>query len=418
MSPSKSLPESKLLLILASVQFVSVLDFMMVMPLGPDFARGLGVPNTAVGIIGGSYTAAAALSGVAGAFVLDRFERRVALVWSMVVLTMATAAGGLAVDLTTLLLSRVAAGASAGFAGALAMAIITDAVAPERRGRALGTVMAAYSVASVFGVPAGLELARLGGFRVPFFFVAGMGAIATALCQLGLPAFRSHLDAARIVAPTADDLQPWLDRTVWLSLATTALVMVGSFLVLPSLSAYLTINRAFPRERLGLLYLIGGAASLLSMRAAGRLGDRFGAATACAIGNFAFVLVVYLGFISPSAWVPAMIVFPLFMVSNSFRFVPMQALFTRVPSASGRGRFMSLQSFAQHSASALGAFASSRLLEVDSDGALVGMELVAWITCILSVVAPLLIAVIQARLERRDEVGLRAAQVDIVLDQP
>ncbi len=38
------LSERKLLTVLAAVQFVNVLEFMIVLPLGPDFARALDVP--------------------------------------------------------------------------------------------------------------------------------------------------------------------------------------------------------------------------------------------------------------------------------------------------------------------------------------------------------------------------------------
>ena len=65
---------------LGAVQFVNVLDFMMVMPLGPDFAKDLGIPLSHLGYIGGAYTASASVAGVAGAFFLDRFDRRQALV--------------------------------------------------------------------------------------------------------------------------------------------------------------------------------------------------------------------------------------------------------------------------------------------------------------------------------------------------
>ena len=36
--------ERLILLVVASVQFINILDFMMVMPLGPDFATSIGIP--------------------------------------------------------------------------------------------------------------------------------------------------------------------------------------------------------------------------------------------------------------------------------------------------------------------------------------------------------------------------------------
>ena len=59
----KSPSERQLVFLVGAVQFVNVLDFMMVMPLGPDFARALDIPVSRLGLVGGVYTAAAAVSG-------------------------------------------------------------------------------------------------------------------------------------------------------------------------------------------------------------------------------------------------------------------------------------------------------------------------------------------------------------------
>ena len=66
MSPSPPITERRLLFLVGAVQAVNILDFMMVMPLGPDFAQALGIPTAHIGWIGGSYTVAAAFSGILG----------------------------------------------------------------------------------------------------------------------------------------------------------------------------------------------------------------------------------------------------------------------------------------------------------------------------------------------------------------
>src|SRR5688572_29947148 len=140
-SPSRGLSERTLLLLVGAVQFVNILDFMMVMPLGPDFAKGLGIPESQLGLIGGSYVAAAAISGLLAARFLDRFDRRPALAVAMLGLVAGTAAGGLATGLPSLLAARILAGCFGGPAASLAISIVADAVPPERRGRAMGAVM-------------------------------------------------------------------------------------------------------------------------------------------------------------------------------------------------------------------------------------------------------------------------------------
>ncbi len=106
--------ELSTILLIAAVQFVNILDFVIVMPLGPDFAKALGIPVSHLGWVGGSYTAAAAVSGLLGSFFLDRFDRRKALGVAMLGLVAGTLAGGFAVDFKTLMLARIVAGAFGG----------------------------------------------------------------------------------------------------------------------------------------------------------------------------------------------------------------------------------------------------------------------------------------------------------------
>ena len=58
--------ELVLLLILASVQFFSIVDFMVVMPLGPQLRRTLGIDTFQFGLIVASYTAERGCGRAAG----------------------------------------------------------------------------------------------------------------------------------------------------------------------------------------------------------------------------------------------------------------------------------------------------------------------------------------------------------------
>jgi predicted MFS family arabinose efflux permease len=399
MAPA-TLSERKLLFLIGSVQFFNVLDFMMVMPLGPDFARALGIPAARIGVVGGVYTAAAAIAGVIGALFLDRFDRRKALAWALSGLVLGTALGGFAWNFPSLVAARVLAGAFGGPATALALAIVADVVPIERRGRALGAVMGAFSIASVLGVPAGLELARLGNWQTPFFAVAALGALVTALVIASLPPFRQHVAISGARQAGFRDLLR--KPTVWIALSSTALALAGNFALIPNLSAYVQINLGYPRDRLGLLYLAGGICTFLTLRLAGRLADRVGPARAAAVGSLLFVGVLFVGFIRPLSSLPVLVLFVGFMVTSSFRFVPMQALSSRVPEPAERARYMSLQSCVQHLASALGAMLASQWLVTRPDGGLSGIEGVASATAVLALFVPLLMFAVEARVRRRE----------------
>src|SRR5215831_18468755 len=108
-------PSERLIVFLVgAIQFVNILDFMMVMPLGPAFARGLGISTARLGLVAGSYMAGAAVAGVIGARFLDRFDRRKALGVALFGLVSGTAAGALAHGLASLVLARVIAGCFGG----------------------------------------------------------------------------------------------------------------------------------------------------------------------------------------------------------------------------------------------------------------------------------------------------------------
>ena len=71
-----------------------------------------------------------------------------------------------------LVAARVATGAFGGILGGMAMAIIGDVFPEHRRGRATGSLMTGFALASVAGVPFGLYLGTNYGWHVPFVVLA------------------------------------------------------------------------------------------------------------------------------------------------------------------------------------------------------------------------------------------------------
>lgn len=390
--------ERLIIVLVGAIQFVNVLDFMMVMPLGPDFAAALDIPTSHIGIVGGSYTAAAAVAGLAGSMFLDRFDRRLALGVCMLGLVVGTALGGFATGLYTLLLARIVAGSFGGPATSLALAVIADAIPPERRGKAMGAVMGAFSVASVLGVPAGLELARLFGWRAPFFAVAAMGLVLAMTAVWFMPSMRQHLSAPRHGAPHVK----LLDGVTGISLVNTALLMLGLFAVVPNISTFVQNNLGYPRDSIGVLYLVGGVASFVVMRLVGRLVDRFGVTRLFVVGTLLHAVALLAGFVHPVAWLPVLPVFTIFMLSGSVRMVPLQTLASRVPRPQQRARFMSAQSAVQHSASALGAILASLVLGAAPDGKLLGMDTIALGALLVACLVPIGVLALERRVRARE----------------
>lgn len=396
--PAPVVSERRIIFLVGAIQFVNVLDFMMVLPLGPDFAAALGISTSHIGLVGGSYTAAAAVSGVVGSLFLDRFDRRWALAIAMLGLVIGTALGGFATGLTSLLLARIVAGAFGGPATSMSLALIADAVPPARRGKAMGAVMGAFAIASVLGVPAGLELAQRVSWRAPFFAVAALGLLLVPTAIWLMPPMRGHLQAARVVGPRV----ALFDSMTGLALTNRALSMVGLFAVVPNISAFVQHNLGYPRERIGVLYLIGGAASFVVMRLVGAMVDRFGVTPLVVAGTALYGFALVAGFVHPVPWLPVALVFVVFMISSNFRMVPMQALASRVPRPEQRARFMSAQSAVQHASSATGAMLASLALIAAPDGKLIHMDHVALAALAVALIIPFTVHALERLVRARE----------------
>ncbi|MCO5165819.1 MAG: MFS transporter [Planctomycetes bacterium] len=395
--------ERALVFVVAAVQFVNVLEFMIVMPLGPDFAQALGFQLDAVGYLGAAYTGAGAVAGLLGALLLDRFDRRRALVALMLGLVAATVLAGLARDLRELVAARLLAGAFGGPATSVSIAIVADLVPPARRGRAMAVVMGAFSVSSIVGVPAALELARLGGWAAPFFAVAALALLVTAFAGLALPAMTAHVAGAAVGPQGLRRLWGLVRRPeAALSLAAVGLSMVTIFLIVPNLSAYLQFNALWPRERLSVLYLFGGLASLALMTVAGRAVDRFGATPVVAFAAVCICGVVGVGILPGRPAIPTLLFFVLFMGSTSIRGVAVSALSSRVPPPDERAGYQSAQSAVQHLAGAIGALASTFVLVERPDKSLAGMEVLGACTIAGTLLVPLFARAVERRVRSRE----------------
>lgn len=390
--PAVRARELRVIWVVAAVQFINIVDFMMVMPLGGDLVTGIGIGSAEMGLVAGAYTVSACLAGLLGTLLLDRLARRRALALAIFGLGLGTMLGAAAIALPSLIAARLAAGFFGGPATALALATVADQIPGARRGRAMGQVAGAFAVASVVGVPVGLELAKLGGFRLPFLVVGGL-ALAIALLAARLlpddPPRRGSNSRLRL---------PRFRLEMGLALAAVACALVQGYAVMPIFAVYLQFNLGFPRDQLGLLYLIGGACSFVFMRLTGRLVDRFGSARVSAVVTLGIVTALWLAFRVHPVPLPVLILFPLVMVVMTARNVASQTLMSKVPDPDERGGFMSLASAVQHLAGSLGASLSALLLSTAPSGALVGTERLLTVAIAFACAVPVLQFALEHRL--------------------
>jgi predicted MFS family arabinose efflux permease len=270
--------ERALLITLAGIQFAHILDFMIMMPLGPILMRELGVGTHEFGLLVSSYTFSAAFTGVLAAMFVDRFERKRMLLTMFALFAVATLACGLAPGYWTLLAARGTAGAFGGVLGSMVQTMVGDLIPFERRGRASGTIMSAFSLSTVAGVPLSLYLANHFGWRFPFIFIAVLACGFLLLGWKMLPVLRGHLPGASVseterAHPLAAMAAVLRDANHLRALLFMALIMFSGFTVIPYITIYVTANVEIRQEDIPLIYLFGGCATFFHLapgRPAGR----------------------------------------------------------------------------------------------------------------------------------------------------
>jgi MFS transporter, DHA1 family, inner membrane transport protein len=366
--PQQRRREQLVVLILAAVQFTTIVDFMIVMPLGPQLMRLLHINPAQFGLIVSSYTFAAGAAGLVASSVVDRFPRRTAFLALYAGFLLGTLLCGLAPTYYTLVAARVATGACGGILGGMAMAIIGDVFPEHRRGRATGSLMTGFALASVAGVPLGLYLGTNYGWHVPFIALAIAGLPALLLAPFAMPRLDAHVGKTH-AHPLRSLIETFSIPNHLNAFALIVTLMIGSFTVFPLLSAYLVANVGMTEHQLPLVYIAGGALTLFAAPVVGRLADRHGKLTIYRlIIPVSAVLLVTITHLPRLPAAVAVAVFGALMVSNVGRMIPAMAMVTSSVEAKRRGGFLSANSSVQHIASGIGASVGTAIVTQPGEG--------------------------------------------------
>jgi predicted MFS family arabinose efflux permease len=265
-----------LLFTLAGIQFTHILDFMIMMPLGPQFTALFGISDAQFGLLVSAYTLAAGASGLVASTYIDRFGRKRLLLTLYGLFALATLACGLAQGYGALMAARIAAGVFGGVLSALSQTIVGDVIPFERRGRAMGIVMTSFSVSTVAGVPLGLFLAAHLNWHAPFFGIAALCAILAVFAALTLPVLDAHLVRAGRPSTWGGIRQVLADRNHQKAFLFSGMLMFAGFTVIPYITIFMQSNAGLRADQVPYVYLCGGIVTLFSARWFGRMTDRAG----------------------------------------------------------------------------------------------------------------------------------------------
>jgi predicted MFS family arabinose efflux permease len=380
--------ENYFLLTLAGIQFSHVLDFMIMMPLGPILMREFGIGTHEFGLLVASYSFSAAFSGLLAATFIDRFERKRLLLLIFSLFGLATLACGLAPSYTTLLVARGLAGAFGGVLGALVQTMVGDVIPFARRAKASGTVSAAFSFSTVAGIPLSLWLANHFQWRAPFIFIALISLIFIGIALKILPEIRHHLSTEKRDHPFEAMFAVLRDANHLRALLFGSLIIISGFTVIPYITVYAVSNVGISQQDIPWIYFVGGAATLFTARRIGHWADQYGKLEVyrwVALAATAPLLVItHIGAVPLWMW---LICTTAFFVLASGRFIPAMAMINSAAQPKLRGTFMSLNGTVQSLSMGLATTFAGFIIHQENGGQIVGYPIVGYIAVAANLLA-------------------------------
>lgn len=402
-----------LLLVLAAVQFIHSMDFMVMMPLGPQTREELNINPQQFAMVVSSYGFSAAIAGLLAAFFIDRFDRKIALLALFAGLTAGTLLCAAAPGYWWLMLARTVAGAFGGVGGAFILVIIGDAFPEVRRGRATGVVMTAFSIASIAGLPAGIMLGNRFGVRAPFGVLGFFSLAIWVVAFKALPPMRGHLGRERQSAAKTWGMlrQPAHLRAY----AFMIMLVLGSFTIAPHFSDFLVHNVGRDKDQVAYVYLLGGLLTLVTLPLVGRCADRFGKRVVFRLmAGCTLLTILVLTNLPAARLLLVLAVTSLYWIFTSGRWVPAMALVTSSALPTYRGSFMSINASLQQLSIGLASVVAGVVVGEAKNGEITGYAVAGLIAAISTGISMLL----AGRLRVAEEIAEASVAVDSPEDSP
>jgi DHA1 family inner membrane transport protein len=381
--------EYLLLAILALIQFSHIIDFMIIMPLGKQFIEAFDISPRQFSFIVSAYAFTAFFAGLISAMFIDRHDRKKVLLILYVGFTAGTLACAAAPSYLVLLLARGLTGAFGGTLAALILSIVADLFPMERRGRAMGIIMTAFSAASVAGVPAGIFLAAAFSWHAPFLVIGLLCFVNIFVIYFALPPLRQHLESGQApMSPLLALGAVLTNRNQLRALLFTLVLMLGHFSIIPFIAPYMQLNIGFKDHEVAYIYTLGGLTTVFSLPLFGRLADTRGNIPIFIISStLALFSIFAITHLPPVSMALALCVTSSFFIVASGRNVPAVALVASVVRPENRGSFMSVRGSINEMALALSSLIAGLIVTQNPDGTLVNYPLVGYFAIGMSILA-------------------------------
>jgi DHA1 family inner membrane transport protein len=267
------------------------------MGLLPQIAEGVDVSIPVAGQVISAY----ALGVVVGAPLIAVFgaklPRRALLVWLMVAYAVFNALSAVATSFGVLFAARFLDGLPHGAYFGVASLVAASMAAPERRGRAVASVMLGLSVANVIGVPAATWLGQQLGWRAAYLAAASIALLTIVLILAFVPSCPGNPQATG-----RRELQFFRNGQAMLTLLAGAVGFGGMFAVYSYIAPIVTDVGGLSESAVPVFTAVFGIGMVSGTWLAGRLADWSVFRTLIGSGVASGLVMLLVWALAPHGW--------------------------------------------------------------------------------------------------------------------
>jgi len=236
----------------------------------PTVATDLHITLPLAGLIVSVYALGVTFGAPVITALTGRIPRKKLLLGLMALFMIGHVAAALSTGYEMLLVARVISAFAHGVFFSVGATIAADLVAPDRRASAIALMFMGLTVAIVTGVPMGTFIGQHFGWRMTFWAVTGLGAIAFIGIAALLPSNLSKAAPASLL----DQVRVLGSGRLLLVFAMTALGYGGTFVTFTYLASILEEITGFAASQVSLILVLYGIAIAVGNVAGGRIADK------------------------------------------------------------------------------------------------------------------------------------------------
>ncbi|MFC3884568.1 MFS transporter [Bacillus songklensis] len=200
-----------------------------------------------------------------------KIERKKLYLWTLLIFLIGNMMAVFTPDYAILMLSRVVSAASASLLIVLSVTIASSIVKPEYKGRAIGVIYMGISGSLVLGVPIGMMLGNLYGWRAPFVLISFLTIVAMVSISLFLKEI-----APNPIVPLREQVKALRHSKVFSAQMISVLILTGHLTLYAYFTPFLQSTLHLNSTMISIMYFVFGIAAVMGGGMGGWASDKVG----------------------------------------------------------------------------------------------------------------------------------------------